>query len=294
MAPTQSKPPGALTRQATSGGFMLQRQPTHAQLLASSVRMDDTDREIGANLWKQQRMLPPSSRFKHLWDYAMTVLVLYNFVLTPVQLGYYTARTLTESFGGLTALDGVIYLAFVLDLAINFRTTYYDDERQIVLDARLVAQRYLNTWFWWDFFGTLPLHLIGAAATLGTPTPFRVLIIALCKVPLCARLLRLGHKLSEISSVGVFRVLLQMFGFIMGAPPPRPPRASCARAPWPRGGRCAASLSLSIPLSLSLFPSLSLSLPHSLSLSVSLPTPRERTVAARSRALGGLHMVAHW
>ena len=129
MAPTQSKPPGALTRQATSGGFMLQRQPTHAQLLASSVRMDDTDREIGANLWKQQRMLPPSSRFKHLWDYAMTVLVLYNFVLTPVQLGYYTARTLTESFGGLTALDGVIYLAFVLDLAINFRTTYYDDER---------------------------------------------------------------------------------------------------------------------------------------------------------------------
>ena len=169
MAPTQSKPPGALTRQATSGGFMLQRQPTHAQLLASSVQMDDTDREIGANLWKQQRMLPPSSRIKHLWDYAMTVLVLYNFVLTPVQLGYYTARTLTESFGGLTALDGVIYLAFVLDLAINFRTTYYDDERQIVLDARLVAQRYLNTWFWWDFFGTLPLHLIGAAATLGTP-----------------------------------------------------------------------------------------------------------------------------
>ena len=87
-----------------------------------------------------------------------------------------------------------------------------------------MAQRYLDTWFRWDLLGTLPLHLIGVAATLGAPAPFRVLTVALCKVPLCARLLRLGHKLSEISSVGVFRVLLQMFGFIMGAPP-RPPRS---------------------------------------------------------------------
>ena len=212
-----SKPPGALTRQGTSGGFMLQRQPTHAQLLASSVGTDDADREIGANLWKNFRMLPPSSRFKSHWDYGMIALVLYNFILTPIQLGFYTSATILHAHTVLVALDAIVYLVFVADLLISFRTSYYDDERQIVLSARKVAQRYLETWFRWDLLGTLPLHLIAAAATLGAPTRVQVLAMAVCKVPIGARLMRLGHKLGEISSVGVFRVLLQMFGFIMGA-----------------------------------------------------------------------------
>ena len=31
-------------------------------------------------------MFPPGSRFKHYWDYAMVCLVLYNCILTPMQV----------------------------------------------------------------------------------------------------------------------------------------------------------------------------------------------------------------
>ena len=44
------------------------------------------DREIARNLWQHHRMLPPGSRFKHHWDYAMVCLVLYNCILTPMQV----------------------------------------------------------------------------------------------------------------------------------------------------------------------------------------------------------------
>ena len=42
-----------------------------------------------------------------------------------------------------------------------------------------------------------------------------MLTIAICKIPICMRLLRLAPKLDELSSVGYFRVVVQMFEFIM-------------------------------------------------------------------------------
>ena len=52
----------------------------------TSVHLDDVDAEIARNLWKHHRMLPPGSRFRQKWDYFMMVLVLYNTILTPMQV----------------------------------------------------------------------------------------------------------------------------------------------------------------------------------------------------------------
>ena len=177
----------------------------------------DVDREIAHNLWKHHRMLPPRSRFKHHWDYVMVILVLYNIVLTPMQFGFARGHAFIDSAAVLLVVDVVIWFLFVVDLVVNFRTSFYDEDHQIVLSKAVVAKRYWNGWFMWDLVATLPYHLVGAIVTVGQSDSNRVLIVGLCKIPVCSRLLRLSHKLDELTSVGYFRVVLQMFGFMMVA-----------------------------------------------------------------------------
>ena len=47
-------------------------------------------------------------------------------------------------------------------MLINFRTSFYDEDHQIVLSAAVVAKRYSEGWFVWDLIASLPCHLIGA------------------------------------------------------------------------------------------------------------------------------------
>ena len=140
----------------------LSRQPTCASLLrGDSLAVDDTDvdREIARNLWRHHRMLPPGSRFKHYWDYYMVCLVLYNCILTPMQLGFSRGPVFVESSTIIVVLDIVLWFHFLADLIVNFRTSFYDEEHQIVLSAGTVAQRYFNGWFGVDLFATLPYFL---------------------------------------------------------------------------------------------------------------------------------------
>ena len=62
-------------------------------------------------------MLPPNSRFKHQWDNLMVMLVFYNYLITPLQLGYYQGPVFTGvAFAVLLAIDIVIWLCFVGDV----------------------------------------------------------------------------------------------------------------------------------------------------------------------------------
>ena len=116
------------------------------------------------------------------------------------------------------------------DVVINFRTSFYDDDHQIVLSAKVVARRYSEGWFVWDLVATLPYHIIGTLATIGAPSETRMLVVGLCKIPVCMRLPRLTHKLDEISSVGYFRVVLQVRTRNTHTPIPWPPPVPSACA----------------------------------------------------------------
>ena len=119
-------------------------------------------------------MLPPGSRFRHYWDYMMVVVVLYNCILTPMQVGFCNGPIFVDSATPLSVLDVLLWLLFVSDVFINFRTSYYDEDHQIVLSAKTVAKRYGTSWFLWDLFCTIPYHLIAAAVTAGMPGSTRV------------------------------------------------------------------------------------------------------------------------
>ena len=100
---------------------------------------DDAEREIAANLWRHHRLLPPSSRFKERWDLMILLFVLYNCVAIPMQIAFAISQTIPH-----LVIDYLIDVAFAVDIAINFRTAFYNEHYEMVMDKRDIAKRYIR------------------------------------------------------------------------------------------------------------------------------------------------------
>ena len=126
--------------------------------------VDDRLGVMVAQLWKYHYLLPPStmSPRKMRWDMVVIVLVMINCFVIPVELCFRTFQDLVESTDGGSIFKGVdlaIDFLFALDIAINFRTTYFDRDGELVVDYKLIASSYMwrpPYWFWMDLLGTIP------------------------------------------------------------------------------------------------------------------------------------------
>lgn len=49
-------------------------------------------------------------------------------------------------------------VSFVLDIYLNFRTAYCDEEGKLVRDAKRIAFTYLKSWFLVDFISIFPFE----------------------------------------------------------------------------------------------------------------------------------------
>ena len=122
----------------------------------------NVEEEIARNLWAHHRMLPPESKGKKLWNKFIVVLVLYTCISVPLvlcfNLDYGAPNNIPQ-----VVVDYLIDVCFVVDMALTFRTTFFDADNELVLDKKLIARMYLRTTFGWDLAGTLPLELFGLA-----------------------------------------------------------------------------------------------------------------------------------
>jgi len=66
-------------------------------------------------------IIPSESKYKHMWDVAILLAVFYVAIVTPFDIGF-DVQTSKGFEYFLTAF-------FIIDLFVNFRTTYYDDNK---------------------------------------------------------------------------------------------------------------------------------------------------------------------
>jgi hypothetical protein len=57
-------------------------------------------------------------------------------------------------------IDLYVDICFILDLFINFISAYYDKENKLVTDNKIIAKRYLRTWFVIDLIAAFPFNEI--------------------------------------------------------------------------------------------------------------------------------------
>ncbi|KPP65892.1 potassium voltage-gated channel subfamily H member 4-like, partial [Scleropages formosus] len=99
---------------------------------------------------------------KALWDWMILLATFYVAVTVPYNVCF-TAYDESDAAARSTIVSDVaVEMLFILDIVINFRTTYVSQSGQVVYDPRSICIHYAATWFVVDLIAALPFDLLYA------------------------------------------------------------------------------------------------------------------------------------
>ncbi|KAM6450340.1 voltage-gated delayed rectifier potassium channel KCNH8 isoform 1-T1 [Liasis olivaceus] len=158
---------------------------------------------------KSKFILLHFSTFKAGWDWLILLATFYVAVTVPYNVCFIGNDDLSTT-RSTTVSDIAVEILFIIDIILNFRTTYVSKSGQVIFEARSICIHYVTTWFIIDLIAALPFDLLYA---------FNVNVVSivhLLKTVRLLRLLRLLQKLDRYSqhSTIVLTLLMSMFALL--------------------------------------------------------------------------------
>ena len=99
---------------------------------------------------------------KFYWDMFVIFLAVWNCITIPIDIAF-SSDIFTSA--GFILLDICIDLLFLLDIVVNFRTTFYDKDGDEIFDAKIIAKNYaLGGRFTIDALATIPFDYMGGSS----------------------------------------------------------------------------------------------------------------------------------
>ncbi|KAG7391750.1 hypothetical protein PHYPSEUDO_003825 [Phytophthora pseudosyringae] len=112
------------------------------------------------------------STFRHWWDFVITASIAYVIVMTPIKVGFDV-----QSSGLNYAFDVVVDVIYLIEMVLNFFTSYEDDATgEEIKDLDKIRRSYLQSWFLIDAVSSFPSSLVGT--TNGLLTLSKILKVA--------------------------------------------------------------------------------------------------------------------
>ncbi|XP_067088632.1 potassium voltage-gated channel subfamily H member 6a [Osmerus mordax] len=160
------------------------------------------------------------SPFKAVWDWLILLLVIYTAVFTPYSAAFLLnevederRRTCGYTCNPLNVVDLVVDVMFIVDILINFRTTYVNHNDEVVSHPGRIAQHYFKGWFLIDIVAAIPFDLLIFRS--GSEEPQTTTLIGLLKTARLLRLVRVARKLDRYSEYGAAVLFLLMCTFAL-------------------------------------------------------------------------------
>nr|XP_053642142.1 potassium voltage-gated channel unc-103-like isoform X2 [Cherax quadricarinatus] len=176
------------------------------------------------------------SPFKAVWDWIILLLVIYTAIFTP----YVAAFLLNEQEAArksnqnqydspIVIIDLIVDIMFMVDIVINFRTTYVNHNDEVVSHPGKIALHYLRGWFLIDVVAAIPFDLLLVTDSEPHTTPTTAerdleqeaddekttTLIGLLKTARLLRLVRVARKIDRYSEYGAAVLLLLMATFAL-------------------------------------------------------------------------------
>ncbi|XP_057629313.1 potassium voltage-gated channel subfamily H member 6 isoform X3 [Chionomys nivalis] len=158
------------------------------------------------------------SPFKAVWDWLILLLVIYTAVFTPYSAAFLLSDqdesqrgTCGYTCSPLTVVDLIVDIMFVVDIVINFRTTYVNTNDEVVSHPRRIAVHYFKGWFLIDMVAAIPFDLLIFRSGSDETTT----LIGLLKTARLLRLVRVARKLDRYSEYGAAVLFLLMCTFAL-------------------------------------------------------------------------------
>uniref|UniRef100_A0A8C5BUL6 Potassium voltage-gated channel subfamily H member 5 n=1 Tax=Gadus morhua TaxID=8049 RepID=A0A8C5BUL6_GADMO len=96
--------------------------------------------------------------FKTTWDWVILVLTFYTAIMVPYNVSFKTKQNNMVWL----VLDSVVDVIFLVDIVLNFHTTFVGPGGEVISDPKLIRMNYLKTWFVIDLLSCLPYDIINA------------------------------------------------------------------------------------------------------------------------------------
>ncbi|XP_043987482.1 potassium voltage-gated channel subfamily H member 7-like [Gambusia affinis] len=158
------------------------------------------------------------SPFKAVWDWLILLLVIYTAILTPYAAAFLLndqeeqmRRECGYSCSPLNVVDLIVDIMFIIDILINFRTTYVNHNEEVVSHPAKIAIHYFKGWFLIDMVAAIPFDLL----IFGSGSDETTTLIGLLKTARLLRLVRVARKLDRYSEYGAAVLMLLMCIFAL-------------------------------------------------------------------------------
>uniref|UniRef100_A0A671US30 Potassium voltage-gated channel, subfamily H (eag-related), member 5a n=1 Tax=Sparus aurata TaxID=8175 RepID=A0A671US30_SPAAU len=123
--------------------------------------------QLGSDIMPQYKQEAPKTpphiilhycTFKTTWDWVILILTFYTAIMVPYNVSFKTKQNNLVWL----VLDSVVDVIFLIDIVLNFHTTFVGPAGEVVSDAKLIRMNYLKTWFVIDLLSCLPYDIINA------------------------------------------------------------------------------------------------------------------------------------
>ncbi|NXR43335.1 KCNH6 protein, partial [Zosterops hypoxanthus] len=159
------------------------------------------------------------SPFKAVWDWLILLLVIYTAIFTPYSAAFLLNEEQVEekrwdcsySCDPLNIIDLIVDIMFIVDIVINFRTTYVNINDEVVSHPGKIAIHYFKGWFLIDMVAAIPFDLLIFRSGSDETTT----LIGLLKTARLLRLVRVARKLDRYSEYGAAVLFLLMCTFAL-------------------------------------------------------------------------------
>ncbi|XP_026836529.1 potassium voltage-gated channel subfamily H member 8 isoform X2 [Drosophila erecta] len=156
---------------------------------------------------KSRLILPHYGVFKGIWDWVILVATFYVALMVPYNAAFAKADRQTK------VSDVIVEALFIVDILLNFRTTFVSRKGEVVSNSKQIAINYLRGWFALDLLAALPFdHLYASDLYDGEESH-----IHLVKLTRLLRLARLLQKIDRYSQHTAMILTLLMFSFTLAA-----------------------------------------------------------------------------
>ncbi|KRX88194.1 Potassium voltage-gated channel subfamily H member 7 [Trichinella pseudospiralis] len=200
-------------------------QKHHSSQTLKSFRSRSLVLSLGADVLPEHKLQPARinhctilhySPFKAVWDWIILLLVIYTAVFTPYVAAFLlreesVSRRQHKYHDPLEVVDLIVDIMFIVDIIINFRTTYINDNDEVVSHPGKIAIHYFKGWFIIDVVAAVPFDLLLFNANSDETTT----LIGLLKTARLLRLVRVCRKLDRYSEYGAAVLLLLMATFAL-------------------------------------------------------------------------------
>uniref|UniRef100_A0A3B3W038 Potassium voltage-gated channel, subfamily H (eag-related), member 1a n=2 Tax=Poecilia latipinna TaxID=48699 RepID=A0A3B3W038_9TELE len=207
-----------LTRALTSSrGVLQQLQPTvhKGENVHKHSRLAEV-LQLGSDILPQYKQETPKTPphiilhyclFKTTWDWVILILTFYTAIMVPYNVSFKTKQNNVAWL----VVDSIVDVIFLVDIVLNFHTTFVGPAGEVISDPKLIRMNYLKTWFVIDLLSCLPYDVINAFENVdeGISSLFSSL-----KVVRLLRLGRVARKLDHYIEYGaaVLVLLVCVFG----------------------------------------------------------------------------------